>query len=94
MTIVADRPIEVELRQSKRVVHVDPRRSILEAVHAAGVDALADCRVGTCGMCAVKVLAGIPEHRDAALTAAERERGDVMCICVSRARSERLVLDL
>jgi hypothetical protein len=40
------------------------------------------------------VLEGIPEHRDSVLTKAERERAGLMCICVSRAQSERLVLDL
>jgi hypothetical protein len=40
------------------------------------------------------VLAGTPDHRDSLLTDEERAAGDVMMICVSRARSDRLVLDL
>jgi ferredoxin len=50
--------------------------------------------VGNCGTCAVKVLDGVPEHRDNALSAAEKERAALMCICVSRAHSEHLALDL
>jgi hypothetical protein len=40
------------------------------------------------------VLEGTPDHRDSVLTEAERAAGDVMMICVSRALSNRLVLDL
>lgn len=90
----SDRPVEVELRRSNKLIQVAAKQSVLDAVREAGVDALYDCRVGNCGACAVKVLEGIPEHRDVVLTKAERERAGLMCICVSRAQSERLVLDL
>ena len=40
------------------------------------------------------MLAGVPEHRDSLLTAEERAAGDTMMICVSRARTPRLVLEL
>lgn len=94
VTTEPDRPVEIELRRSNKIIQVAAKQSILDAVREAGVDALHDCRVGNCGACAVKVLEGIPEHRDVALTKAERERAGLMCICVSRAQSERLVLDL
>ena len=42
--------------------------------------------------CAVKVLAGTPDHRDNALS--EEERAEKMCICVSRASGDTLELDL
>jgi len=85
--------IEVELRRSGRTVHVGPDESILNAVEAAGVKTSSDCKVGNCGTCAVKVLEGIPQHCDAALTEREHKQGK-MCICVSRAHSAKLVLDL
>jgi ferredoxin len=59
-----------------------------------GIDVVSNCCVGNCGICAVKVLEGVLEHRDVALNKAEKERTGLMCICVSRAHSERLVLDL
>lgn len=93
-TALSDQPVMVELTRSNRRIQVEAGQSILDAVREAGVDALYDCRVGNCGSCAVKVLAGIPDHRDSALSKAEKERAGLMCICVSRARSERLVLDL
>ncbi|MCB1942629.1 MAG: 2Fe-2S iron-sulfur cluster binding domain-containing protein, partial [Candidatus Accumulibacter sp.] len=52
------------------------------------------CRSGTCGTCAVKVLGGIPDHRDSALGDSEREQAGLICICVSRARSAELIVDL
>jgi ferredoxin-NADP reductase/predicted pyridoxine 5'-phosphate oxidase superfamily flavin-nucleotide-binding protein len=93
-TGVQDRPVEVELRRSGKIITVPENQSILDGVRAAGVPALYECRAGTCGTCAVRVIDGEPEHRDAALTDAERHRGRKMCICVSRARSARLVLDM
>ncbi|MGR9012908.1 MAG: 2Fe-2S iron-sulfur cluster-binding protein [Gammaproteobacteria bacterium] len=94
VAVAEDRPVVVELRRSNKIIQVAAKQSLLDAVREAGVDARYDCRVGNCGACAVKVLEGIPEHRDVALTKAERERAGLMCICVSRAQSERLVLDL
>lgn len=86
--------IEVELRRSGKTLHVKPDESILTAVEAAGVKTLSDCKVGNCGTCAVNVLEGIPQHLDSALTERERTQGKKMCICVSRANSSKLVLDL
>ena len=93
-THAANKPIAVELRRSKKTIQVSAEHSILDAVREAGVNVPSDCGIGNCGTCAVKVLEGSPEHRDTALTVAERERMGLMCLCVSRAHSERLVLDL
>ena len=40
------------------------------------------------------LLGGVPDHRDSVLGPDEREANDCMMICVSRARTDRLVLDL
>lgn len=86
--------IEVELRRSGKTIQVKPDESILSAVEAAGVKTLSECKVGNCGTCAVKVIEGIPQHLDSALSERERTQGKKMCICVSRANSSKLVLDL
>ncbi|WP_405786052.1 2Fe-2S iron-sulfur cluster binding domain-containing protein [Streptomyces sp. NBC_00138] len=52
------------------------------------------CEEGYCGSCETRVLAGIPEHHDTVLSEDERRTGRTMMICVGRARSSRLVLDL
>lgn len=86
--------IEVELRRSGKKLIVPRDITILSAVEAAGVKTLSDCKVGNCGTCAVKVLEGSALHCDAVLTEHERTQKRLMCICVSRAGSAKLVLDI
>ncbi|WP_182906850.1 PDR/VanB family oxidoreductase [Microbispora sp. H13382] len=85
---------EVELALTGTTLTVPEDRSILEVVEEAGVAVLSSCREGTCGTCETAVLDGVPDHRDHLLTEEERAAGDVMFVCVSRARSPRLVLEL
>lgn len=87
-------PFDVELARTGVTVTVPPGRTVLEAVGEAGVEVLSSCRRGTCGTCETAVLSGEPEHRDSVLEDHERDAGDSMFICVSRARGDRLVLDL
>ncbi len=85
---------EVELAQSGQTLAVAAGESILEVLEKAGVAVLSSCRQGTCGTCETAVLAGTPDHRDSVLTGEDRAAADAMMICVSRAHSDRLVLDL
>jgi ferredoxin-NADP reductase len=85
---------EVELSLTGTTLTVPADRTILEVVEDAGVAVLSSCREGTCGTCETAVLDGVPDHRDSLLTEEEREAGDIMFICVSRAVSPRLVLEL
>ncbi|MEU9023086.1 PDR/VanB family oxidoreductase [Actinomadura sp. NPDC048394] len=91
---VRDEPFELELRRTGVTVPVPPGRSVLDAAGAAGASVLSSCRQGLCGTCETAVLGGVPDHRDSILDDDEREAGDCMFVCVSRSRSERLVLDL
>jgi vanillate O-demethylase ferredoxin subunit len=45
-------------------------------------------------VCQTGVIEGTPDHRDFILSDGERASGKLMQICISRARSARLVLDL
>lgn len=85
---------EVLASSSARTVRVDAGESILDALDAAGIPMPSSCREGTCGSCETAVLEGEVEHRDSVLTPAERSAGKTMMVCVSRARSARLVLDI
>ncbi|TSE00429.1 oxidoreductase [Skermania sp. ID1734] len=85
---------EVECQRSGVTVTVPADKSVFEACEEAGVDVLGSCMEGICGTCECDVLEGEPDHRDSVLNDAEKARNDVMMICVSRSRSERLVLDL
>ena len=89
-----DVEFEVELAATGKVVDVPAGTSILHALENAGVPVLSSCQEGTCGTCETGVLDGVPDHRDSILTEAERTTCDFMMICVSRARTPRLVLDL
>jgi ferredoxin-NADP reductase len=87
-------PFDVVLARTGRTVSVPPGTSVLTAVRDAGVNVLSSCRQGTCGTCETTVLDGVPDHRDSVLSDHDRQAGDCMLVCVSRSRTERLVLDL
>jgi ferredoxin-NADP reductase/predicted pyridoxine 5'-phosphate oxidase superfamily flavin-nucleotide-binding protein len=89
-----DRPFEVQLGRGGKVLGVPVGTSILDVMLASGMHPPYDCKVGTCGTCAVKVLEGEPDHRDVVLSRSERERDKLMCTCVSRSTGKRLVLDM
>lgn len=90
----SDASFELEMRASGITVDVPPDMSILDVAIAQGVFSPFECRRGECGMCATPVLEGAVLHRDHYLTDEERQKGDTMCICISRAAGRRLVLDL
>ncbi|MFF1447048.1 PDR/VanB family oxidoreductase [Streptomyces sp. NPDC058274] len=85
-------PFEVELRRSGRTLTVPADSTVLAAVRAELPDTVYSCEQGFCGTCQQRVLEGEIDHRDELLTDAERD--DSMLICVSRARGERIVLDM
>lgn len=87
-------PIEVFLARSNVRHTVPPNKSILDALLEAGVTLDYDCKRGECGVCSVAVLEGEPLHEDVYLSESERSAGNVMRICVSWAKTRRLVLDL
>ena len=87
-----DVAFDVELARSARRVHVPADRSILEALRDAGITASSSCESGTCGSCKTRLISGDVDHRDMVL--AEGEGDSAIMICVSRARTGNLVLDL
>lgn len=93
-TAGVDRSFEVELARTGRVVQVPAGQTILDALLGCGVKAPNSCAEGVCGSCETTVLAGEVDHRDQILDEDERAENAVMMICCSRARSDRLVLDL
>jgi ferredoxin-NADP reductase len=89
-----DREFELVLARSGLTLPVPPGRSIFDAVQDAGVSVLGSCHEGICGTCEQVVLAGEVDHRDSVLSAQEQASNEMMMICVSRSRSDRLTLDL
>ena len=85
---------EVVCQRSGVTFEVTSDKSILEILEEADVPIMASCYEGVCGTCEARVLEGTPDHRDSMLTEPEKAAGEVMLVCVSRSRTERLVLDL
>lgn len=89
-----DTAFEVEIQETGAIYTIPPGKTIIEVLEADGLDLMYDCQRGDCGICQTDVISGEPDHRDVVLSEAERAAGKVMQICVSRAKSARLVLDL
>lgn len=85
---------EVECQRSGLTLTVPLGKTIYEVAENAGLDVLGSCMEGVCGTCECDVLGGDPDHRDSVLNDAEKAAGQSIMICVSRSRSQRLVLDL
>lgn len=90
----ADTSFSVVLDRSGLTLSVPHGKSIFEIVREAGVDVLGSCLEGTCGTCETEVIEGEVDHRCTVLTAEERASNECMMICVSRARTGSLTLDL
>jgi ferredoxin-NADP reductase len=90
---LVDTEFEVEFARSGVTATVPAGVSILDVATAQGVFALRSCSEGVCGTCETVVLEGDADHRDSLLSDEDRAEGCFMP-CVSRACSDRLVLDL
>lgn len=83
------------LGRSGRELRVEEGMTIIQAIEnvkAATVDCL--CREGVCGTCETRILEGEAEHFDQYLSDDEKASQQTLMLCVSRARGERLVIDL
>ena len=89
-----DHAFEVVLKLSGRSLTIPADRSILDCLIDAGCDPMFDCKRGECGVCQTTVVEGEIDHRDYVLSERERQDGNVMQICISRCKGQRLVLDL
>jgi vanillate O-demethylase ferredoxin subunit len=67
--------------------------TIVAALAQYGVYIDVSCEQGVCGTCLTGVIEGQPDHRDSFLSEEER-KCDRMLPCVSRARSDMLILDI
>lgn len=90
--VSTERAFNVRLARSDRVVEIPSDASILETLRAHGLELRSSCESGTCGTCRTTLLAGEPDHRDFVLH--DDERTANVMICVSRSKSDELVLDL
>ena len=89
----SDTAFEVQINDGSVFV-IPPDKTIIDVLEENDVDVMYDCQRGDCGICQCDVIDGVPDHRDVVLSEAERAGGEVIQICVSRAKSARLVLDI
>ncbi|WP_166828483.1 PDR/VanB family oxidoreductase [Brevibacterium limosum] len=89
-----DTPFELVCASSSLTVPVGESETIIEALGRHGIRARTSCQMGVCGTCETRVVDGVPDHRDSLLSEEEKKRGESMMICVGRALSDTLVVDL
>lgn len=82
----------VQIASTGQLISVLPECSIAEALREAGVTIETSCEAGLCATCKVRYLAGEVDHQDYVLDPNEQQQ--YLTVCVSRAKSELLVLDL
>ncbi|MBK1783411.1 PDR/VanB family oxidoreductase [Prauserella cavernicola] len=92
LPVAGGEPFRLRLARSGLTVDVAADETALAAVRRALPGVAYSCRQGFCGTCRTRVLSGEVEHRDRTLTESERE--DSVLLCVSRAASPTLTLDL
>ncbi len=88
------RAFTIVLARSDKVLTVPADASIVQVLADNGIVVDTLCEEGICGTCITDVLEGEPEHHDSVLTHEERSANRLMTICCSRAKGDRLVLDL
>jgi ferredoxin-NADP reductase len=91
----AAEPFWVELPRHGLRIEVPAERSLLDVLADAGVEVLADCRRGECGLCAMDVVRveGQLDHRDVFFSAEQKHANQRLCACVSRVQGGGVVLD-
>ncbi|WP_338751839.1 PDR/VanB family oxidoreductase [Bacillus sp. FJAT-52991] len=87
-------PFTAELSNSNLVLEVNAEQTLLEALLEAGVEAPYSCKAGGCGQCEVEVVEGEVDHLDIFYTDEERKERNIILTCCSRAKEEKLVLNL
>ncbi len=90
----ADTEFQVVVRSTGAAYPVPPGKTVLNVLRTNGLCVPSDCEAGSCGTCLTNVLEGEPDHRDTFLSEPQRHACRNMLVCVSRARSRKLVLDL
>ncbi len=89
-----DSTFEIALSRSARTLTVSAGETILDVLRANGISVEASCEQGACGTCVVPLLDGRADHQDVYLSDARKAVQDRIAVCVSRAETERLVLEL
>ncbi len=80
----------VTLAESGQTLQLEPGQTLLSALTRLGVPVAYDCMRGECGLCAVGYRDGVVDHRDHCLS--DEDRKARLCLCVSRVKSDTIIL--
>ena len=91
----AAEPFTVRIPRLGKEVAVPRNQTMLDALEAAGVDMICDCRRGECGLCAVQILEveGVVDHRDVFFSDPQKATNAQLCTCVSRVVGGSVTID-
>lgn len=87
-------PFAVRVASTGEEFTVESGVSLLEALESRGYDVPNLCRRGVCGECRLPVTRGTLTHRDLFLSDSDKQAGDSLMACVSRAGTDTLELNL
>lgn len=93
-TFSKNQSFTVFCKKSDVNLRVEADETIFMVADFEGIELNGDCMEGTCGACVTRVVSGEIEHRDTVLSLEEKQVGDRMMICVSRAKGKSIVIDL
>jgi vanillate O-demethylase ferredoxin subunit len=90
---ILDKVFEVKIASTGIVYKIPGDKTVTAFLEEQGVKIPTSCEQGMCGTCRIKIVEGEADHRDKRLSLQQKEEG-FFIPCVSRAKSEVLVLDL
>lgn len=85
---------EIKINSTGALYQVGADETILSVLKENGLYIDSGCSEGICGTCITDVLEGDIDHRDEILSDDEKISNEYMCVCVSRAKSKQIVLDI
>src|SRR5262249_3964223 len=91
----ASETFTVRIPRLGREIVVSAHETMLDALEAAGIDMIFDCRRGECGLCALPILSvdGTVDHRDVFFSDDEKASNAKLCTCVSRVVGGSITVD-
>lgn len=92
--VLESRDFQLILQKSGKSIQVKKDETIIDALLHNDIQVPYSCLQGTCGTCITKVIEGTIDHRDAVLSEEEKMANASMCLCVSRAKDDKIVVDL
>ena len=93
-SILPSKDFQLVLNKSGKSITVKKDETIIDALEFHNIKVPYSCTQGTCGTCITTVLKGEIDHRDAVLNKTEKQACDKMCLCVSRAKDSKIVIDI